>query len=71
MNTTSLLLGKKLVALRKRKKLSLSETARRARMSPSNLQKIEKGEVDCRVSMLLKILTALNTNLEAFQKVKT
>jgi len=70
MNTTSLILGKKLKALREKKGLTLSEAARRASMSPSNLQKIEKGEVDTRFSMLMRLLTMLKVTFEDFQKVK-
>lgn len=57
-------LGEKIKGLRKEKKLTLSTLCYKNGLEPSTVSRVEKAQVDVKVSTLVKIAKALDIKLE-------
>ena len=56
-------LGEKINSLRKEKKLTLSELCYKNGLEPSTVSRVEKAQVDVKLSTLLKIAIALEISI--------
>lgn len=66
MNEISRLVGERIRVLRVNKGLSQEELALKAGISPSHVGKIERGEKNCTLVSIEKVLSALEITLEDF-----
>lgn len=56
-------LGEKIKSLRKKKKLTLSSLCYKNDLEPSTVSRIEKAQVDAKLSTLIKIADALEIKI--------
>lgn len=56
-------LGKKLETLRLSQNLSISDFAQTCQVTESEIIRLEKGELDCEIHLLLRVSDALQVNL--------
>jgi transcriptional regulator with XRE-family HTH domain len=64
MNNINQQVGKKILAIRTEKDLYQRELADKAGLPVRTIGRVERGEVDVRLSSLVKICTALNISIK-------
>ena len=62
-------IGNVFVVLREKKGYTLEQVAKLAGLKAARLERIEKGEVPCRLNECLSILSALGSDIREFEKL--